>query len=237
MPDDGQRSSHRVPASPSGRGIDRGGAGHPRSGLLVVLCLLALLVPLAGCGQAAQPASPPPPAAAPLPRSFIGTVNATNALLAVVFDGSRALAYVCDGVPGEPQGTTPTVQAWFNVPSDGTTVAGRGANGSVDLQLSGAAMTGTFTAADGKSSAVRGQLVGDQAGLFRGEGQGVIAGWIAATDGSQRGGFGFEGGGGLGFEGGGGIKPINSTQLTQTIRFQNRSVSVQKVGITPIPIP
>jgi hypothetical protein len=42
--------------------------------------------------------------------------------VAVVVDGTHALAYVCDGVPANPTGTVLSIQAWFNGPSDGKTM-------------------------------------------------------------------------------------------------------------------
>lgn len=85
----------------------------------------------------------------------------------------------------------------------------------------------------GREHAVRGSAVAADAGLYRGEsvsGPAGIAGWILAADGTQRGGFGFEGGGGLG------VKQLEP-RLTQQVLTNSATLRIAKVGITPIPIP
>jgi hypothetical protein len=46
-------------------------------------------------------------------RSYVRTVQGPAIFASVVVDGSRALAYVGDGVPGDPTGSPPMIQAWF----------------------------------------------------------------------------------------------------------------------------
>lgn len=168
----------------------------------------------------------------PAARSYVGTVDGTNAYLSVVFDGTRALAYVCDGVPATPIGTTPTVQTWFNTGSDGRSVNAATGGGRLALQLTDAAMTGTVTV-DGRERAVRGGAVTADAGLYRGEsvsGPQGVAGWILAADGTQRGGFGTKGGGEIG------ITTLDP-HISQVVIGNSAALRIAKVGITPIPIP
>ena len=180
-----------------------------------------------------------PVAAAPSTtvRSFVGAVQGTAAFVSVVVDGSRALAYICDGVPGDPAGTAPTIQAWFNGASDGATVDVQQASGRVQLLLSATGMTGTVSLADGRRLAVNGQPVSADAGLYRAdtagaEGKGV-AGWILAADGQQRGGFGVESGGAPKISG---VRPLTLSQPTFSLQGL-ATARIAKVGITPIPIP
>ncbi len=90
-------------------------------------------------------------------RSYVGTAEGTGAFVSVVVDGSRALAYVCDGVPADPVGTPPTIQAWFNGPSDGRTVDVQQPAGRLQLQLTGTEMSGTLTLTDGRQLPVEGE--------------------------------------------------------------------------------
>jgi hypothetical protein len=201
-------------------------------GRVVVLLLAAAVV--AGCSSsgsgersgASRPAGT---------RSYVGTAQGTGAFVAVVVDGSRALAYVCDGVPGDPVGTVPTVQAWFNGPSDGGAVDVQQPGGRLQLQLTDD-MTGTLTLPDGRNVAVTGRAVAGDAGLYRAEAAGsggkALAGWILAADGQQRGGVGGDGS----VAKISGSRVLNLSQPTFTLQGL-ATARIAKVGITPIPIP
>lgn len=160
----------------------------------------------------------------------------TAAFIAVVVDGSRALAYICDGVPANPMGTPPTIQAWFNGPSDGGDVDVKQAGGQLQLRLTDTDMTGALTLTDGRKVSVTGRAVTGDAGVYRAEASGsdskAVAGWILAPDGQQRGGVGGEGS----------IDKISGTRVLNlaqpTFSFQGLATArIAKVGITPIPIP
>lgn len=172
-------------------------------------------------------------------RTFVGTVEGTEAFVAVVFDGARALAYVCDGVPADPTGTTPTIQAWFNRSSDGSTVDVQEPAGRLQLQLTDTDMAGTLTLPDGRRVAVSGRSVaaGDDAGLYRAEASGAggtaVGGWIVAADGRQRGGVGTDNGGTTKISG---VRVLSLSQPTFSPQGLASS-RIAKVGITPIPIP
>ncbi|MDQ3897931.1 MAG: hypothetical protein M3326_11945 [Actinomycetota bacterium] len=166
-------------------------------------------------------------------RSYVGTVQGTSALVAVVTDGSRALAYVCDGMPAEPQGTAPTIQTWFNGGSDGKAVDIQQGASRLKLQLTGSAMAGTVTLTDGRTLNISGVPVEGDAGLYRADTSGTAgkgaAGWILAADGQQRGGF----GDGITVKG---VKTLTLSQPTFSLQGL-ASARIAKVGITPIPIP
>ena len=166
-------------------------------------------------------------------RSYVGTAQGTGALVAVVVDGSRVLAYVCDGVPSDSGGTAPALQTWFNGTSDGRVVDVQQPAGRLELRLAGATMNGTVTLADGRKLRVAGEPVSGDAGLYRAEvaaGGGTrVAGWILAPDGRQRGGF----GDGATLSG---VRTLTLTQPTFTLQGL-ASARISKVGITPIPIP
>ncbi len=198
---------------------------------LMVLALVAL----AACGEDGpdETAEPATPAAV---RTYVGSAQGTAAFVAVVFDGSRVMAYVCDGVPGEPAGTAPTVQAWFNGPSDGAVVSVTQPAGQLQLQLTETEMSGTLTLTGGQALAVAGRTVAGDAGLYRAEATGTdakaVAGWILAADGQQRGGVGGEGS----LPRLSGTRTLNLAQPTFTVQGL-ATARISKVGITPIPIP
>jgi hypothetical protein len=201
------------------------------AGSLIALTL-ALLV---GCGSdRSDETSGASPAAAT--RTYVGTAQGTAAFVAVVVDGSRALAYVCDGLPADPVGTLPTVQTWFNGPSDGGTFNVKQAGGQLQLRLTDTEMTGTVTLSDGREVPVRGRAVAGQAGLYRAEATGsdskAVAGWILAADGQQRGGVGGEGS----LTKLSGTRTLDLAQPTFTLQGL-ATARIAKVGITPIPIP
>ena len=171
-------------------------------------------------------------------RSYVGTVEGTEAFVSVVFDGARALVYVCDGVPADPIGTAPTIQAWFNGSSDGTTVDVQEPTGRLQLQLTESNMAGTLTLPDGRPVSVSGRSVatdGD-AGLYRAEASGAggsaVGGWILAADGQQRGGA-IDNGGTTKISG---VRVLSLSKPTFSPQGL-ASARIAKVGITPIPIP
>ena len=194
-----------------------------------------VLVLLAACGGGGSDETADP-APAPTPRTYVGTAQGTAAFVAVVFDGSRVLAYVCDGVPGDPSGTVPTVQAWFNASSDGAVVDATQPAGQLQLRLTETEMTGTLTLAGGRPRPVTGRTVAGDAGLYRAEATGAgakaVAGWILAADGQQRGGVGGEGS----LPKLSGTRTLNLTQPTFSLQGL-ATARIAKVGITPIPIP
>ena len=207
-----------------------------RAGRTVTSSLMGVaLVVLVACGGGGSDETAGPAPAATT-RTYVGSAQGTAAFVAVVVDGSRVLAYVCDGVPGDPVGTAPTVQAWFNGPSDGAVVNVTQAAGQLQLRLTETDMTGTLTLSDRRALPVTGRTVAGDAGLYRAEATGsgakAVAGWILAADGQQRGGVGGEGS----LPNLSGAKVLNLSQPTFSLQGL-ATARIAKVGITPIPIP
>lgn len=200
------------------------------------LLLAVVVTVLAGCGSNGEDEGSGPSGAAAT-RTYVGTVQGTAAFLAVVVDGSRALAYVCDGVPADPVGSPPTVQAWFNGPSDGKAVEVNQPGERLQLRLTDTDMTGTLALMDGRTASVTGRAVTGDAGLYRAEAAGsdskAVAGWILAADGQQRGGVGGVSGS---VPKSSGARVLNLAQPTFSIEGL-ATARIAKVGITPIPIP
>jgi hypothetical protein len=201
------------------------------------LVALALSVSVA-CGSDSSDSAKDTSGATPVPvtRTYVGTGQGTASFVAVVVDGTRALAYICDGMPGDPVGTPPSVQTWFNATSDGKTVNVTQPGGQLQLRLTDTDMTGTVTLADGRTVPVTGKVAFGDAGLYRAEAAGnggkAVAGWILAADGQQRGGVGGDGS----FSKPSGTKALVLSQPT----FSPQGLAtarIAKVGITPIPIP
>lgn len=200
-----------------------------------VVVLVALLILVAACGS--DGSSDVSSTDSSRPRTYVGTVATTSAFVAVVVDGSNALAYVCDGVPADPIGTAPTVQAWFAGPSDGRQLDLQGKSGRLEARLSDEGMTGTLTLPDGSALTLRADAASGDAGLYRAETSGpdgaAVAGWILAGDGAQRGALQLSTTGGLTTSG---TTLLRASQPTFT--FEGLATSrISKVGITPIPIP
>lgn len=234
--------------SPAGAGASRrsrsccnGARGRPdctgmrtrRVGAALVALAAALLAGCSSDGSDDKAGRPPPPR-----RTYVGIAQGTSALVAVAVDGSRVLAYVCDGLPGEPLGTTPSIQAWFNARTDGRSVDLEQAGHRLQVELTDTTVSGTLTLADGRRISLSGQSVEGDAGLYRadptGDGTKGVAGWILTADGEQRGGLMLEGGGGVGKSSG--VQRLNLSQPTFTGQGL-AAARIAKVGITPIPIP
>src|SRR5688500_13830228 len=98
---------------------------------------------LAGCRSGTSEETAPTATAVADTRTYVGRAAGSEALVGVVVDGKRVLAYVCDGVPGEPVGTTPTLQAWFNGESNGGSVDVSQPAGRLQLRLTDSGMSGT----------------------------------------------------------------------------------------------
>jgi hypothetical protein len=204
-----------------------------RRHIALAVLLAGAAVTLAACGSNDSKDTAAP---APAVRTYIGTAAGTAAFVAVVDDGTRVLAYVCDGIPGDPVGTVPTIQAWFNAPSAGGTVDASQDGARLQLALKDTGMTGTVTLAGGRQLSITGMQASGDAGLYRAEAEGngskAVAGWILNAAGEQRGGV-------------GGTGSLSKLSATKTLTLSQPTFSLQglatahiaKVGITPIPIP
>jgi hypothetical protein len=210
--------------------------GVRRSSVVALVAIALAVVLLGACGSSGSNGTSAPSPSATV-RSYVGTAQGTGAFVSVVVDGSRALAYVCDGMPADPAGTPPTIQAWFNGPSDGRAVDVQQPVGRLQLQLTGTDMSGTLTLTDGREVRVSGRMVDGDAGLYRAEAAGAqgkaVAGWILAADGQQRGGVGVESGETTKISG---VRVLTLSQPTFSLQGL-ATARIAKVGITPIPIP
>ena len=118
---------------------------------------------------------------------LVGEVDGGDAFVAIVAgEDGEVTAYVCDGAEGEMA----TTGEWFSGELDGTELlleADSGATLAAELTDDGA--TGTYTAADGTVQALAAEPATGDAGLYRGEEGDVVAGFVVANDGDDRGGI------------------------------------------------
>jgi hypothetical protein len=119
-------------------------------------------------------------------REYTGTVDGTNAYIAVIVSAKDVEVYICDGN---------ALSAWLEgkIAKDGTFKA-EGANGiKVTGTISDTAATGTVILADGSKHAFTAPLAASPAGLYQRlpakdtSGQVVVAATIVLADGTQRG--------------------------------------------------
>ena len=114
--------------------------------------------------------------------TWIGKVDGTNALVAVVSDGVEVTVYACDGK---------TISTWFRGLANGghpQLVNDSGAR--IDAALAADKTTGTLTNAAGKQFSFT-ATPGAGKGLYRADasvkGKQVLGGWILGANGEQRG--------------------------------------------------
>ncbi len=118
-------------------------------------------------------------------RGFVGTVEDTNAFVALLASDGEAVFYVCDG--------TEDIAEWFAGPVDENAIDLTNAAGArVEATASDGGYAGTLTFADGERHRFQAEPAQSGAGLLRvtgpeAEADGVVAGWIVANDGEQRG--------------------------------------------------
>ncbi|MDN5932501.1 MAG: hypothetical protein L0I24_15785 [Pseudonocardia sp.] len=161
--------------------------GWVRAALMAPL----VAVVLTGCGAATPPTTPaaavPDPAAAVASVSgveSVGRVAGTGALVAVVTDGDRVVAYVCDGPAG-------LGERFFGTLDGDRAVLRSDGGAELDLTVARGGASGSFTAAGGTPTAFTTTAVSGDAGLFLADGivDGEVlgAGWIVLADGTQTG--------------------------------------------------
>jgi len=119
-------------------------------------------------------------------RQYTGTVDGTNAYVAVLVSGKDVRVYICDGN---------ALSAWFQgkVAKDGGFEAEAATGNKISGTISGTAAAGTVTLADGSEHAFTAPLATSPAGLYErlpakdASGELVSAATIVLPDGTQRG--------------------------------------------------
>jgi hypothetical protein len=157
-----------------------GSAGHRL--LLLTLTLAALFV-LSGCSGDAGDAGDAAPDGN---NGFVGTVEGTNAFIAVVVADAHIAAYVCDG--------DAQISEYFWGPADGATALRlKGANGALlQAAVTNQTVAGEVTLTDGSTHAFTATTAAGDAGLYYLVADDTVdpdlaGGWVLDNDGNQRG--------------------------------------------------
>jgi len=148
-------------------------------------------------------------------REYTGTVDGTNAYIAVVVSGKDVRVYICDSA---------ALSAWAvgKVATDGTFAVEAASGLKVAGTVSDTAASGTVTLADGSPHAFTAPLATSPAGLYErlpakdANGQVVVAATIVLADGTQR----------------GAAAPISSTLCANIERSRNAWRVVMFTGAT-----
>lgn len=120
-------------------------------------------------------------------RGFVGTVDGTDAFIALLTSGGDAVVYICDG-PAD-------IAEWFAGPVEETTIDLRNdAGAQIEATASDGGYAGTVTFATGERHRFQAEPAESGAGLLRVTGpaaqaDGLVAGWIVTNNGEQRGSF------------------------------------------------
>lgn len=149
------------------------------------LFLAACTVVLSACGDDASNRADNTEVLANAERGFVGTVEGTNAFVAVVVGGGEAIVYICDG--------DDDLAEWFAGAMDETNIRLTTDTGAlVEAAPSDVGYSGTVTFANGETHRFDAEPAAPEAGLFRVTGPeaqdaGITAGWIVTNDGAQQG--------------------------------------------------
>ena len=121
----------------------------------------------------------------PEAAELVGEVEGGDAFVAIVAaEDGEVTAYVCDGEEGEMA----TTGEWFTGELDGTELLLEADSGAtLEAVLTDDGATGTYTSADGAVQALTAEPAEGDAGLYRGEDGDVVAGFVVANDGDDRG--------------------------------------------------
>jgi hypothetical protein len=114
----------------------------------------------------------------------VGRVSGSDAFIALVSTGSKAMAYVCDGAK---------ISLWFTgAIKQGRLFESKNPSGAhLIANLSAWSVVGTLELKAGRALSFRTEPVKDAAGLYRARavisGSSYVGGWIVLPDGEQRG--------------------------------------------------
>lgn len=151
-----------------------------------VLVALTVVLPAAGCGDDGGAA---PAGETTAEGTFVGTVDGTDAYIALVSDGERLAGYVCDGKAGAG---SVSVSTWFTSNSGSERLLARDGTQLGDAVLASDGASGEISIGESSYEFEAVPASGD-AGLYRGvrgelgEPRSVEVGQIVLADGSFRG--------------------------------------------------
>jgi hypothetical protein len=170
---------------------DAAGAGglqsarEVRLSLTWILSLLGIML-LTACGNETTGGSASVESAGEVDNGFVGTLDGTDAFVALVVSGSNAAVYACDG-DGEI-----AEYFWGPVDDNSTVALDSLTGGSVHAELVDGAYTGTLTFPDGSEHAFTTERAVGDAGMYLVVGEQAVdaevsAGWILDNNGAERG--------------------------------------------------
>jgi hypothetical protein len=143
-----------------------------------------------GGGSDASSASTVAASGSEVTADLVGAIEGSGAYVALVADDGSVRAYVCDG----EEGGVASVAEWFSGEVDGDEVDLGSAGGArLVATLTDDGSEGTFIDAGGNEHAFTAERAEGDAGLYRGESDDFLGGFIVANDGTDRGGFGVAG--------------------------------------------
>ncbi len=152
-------------------------------GVAVVFTLLGTVA--AGCGNGAPNSEGQTLDLGDADRGFVGPLDRSDALVAVLVSGGQAVVYVCNG--------NEDISLWFAGPGESSVIGLTNLAGArVEAAVSGGEVAGTVTFAGGEQHEFLAVPAEPGAGLLRVTGadataDGIDAGWIVANDGETRG--------------------------------------------------
>ena len=155
------------------------------AGWVFVAMLTTAVLAVAGCGDDDSGQGTQGEDLTEAGRGFVGTVEGTDAFVALLLGGGEAVVYVCDG--------SQDISEWFAGPAEGPGIElGNEVGASVSATLSDTGYRGSVTLGDGERHEFEAVAAEPGAGLLRitgpeAEADGVVAGWIVDNDGDYRG--------------------------------------------------
>ncbi len=116
-----------------------------------------------------------------MPNTFVGSVDGTDAYIAVVTSGSAAMAFVCDGE---------YMWAWMDGTVDNGKLALTGADGAtLQATVDGSAIAGSLSMPGTDGKAITAVAAAPGEGVYRTvmtkDGQEMTLGWIIRTEGAR----------------------------------------------------
>jgi len=150
-----------------------------------IISLLAVTLVMA-CGNETPGGNPPVEPTDEVDHGFVGTLDGTDAFVALVVSGSNAAVYACDGDGGIAE------YFWGAVEDDTEVALDSLTGGSVRAELVDGAYAGTLTFPDGSEHTFTTERAVGDAGMYLVVGEQAVvaevsAGWILDNNGAERG--------------------------------------------------